>query len=569
MPEPQPQDWVRAYARVQQVADRDVLAELRRAARDIDQMLRGIDPALGRVGDLVRMQQLQTVKRNLLARQAEIFSRMGDIIAERRTLAALAATNLGSAIDGALFDSFGQGEIVRQLRASLISGLNQTIDVAVTRMMVSQVPLSQRIYNSSVRANGTIQRRINSALLRGLSAQEFAREARDWFRPDTPGGIRYAALRLARTEINNAFHATSVAQAQEKPWIDSVKWHLSRSHPKADDCDRLAQGGPKGDGVYPKGDTPRKPHPQCFCFVTPVSPDEDEFLDGLVLGRYDQYLRQKMGQAQAKPKVEPEKVKPKKVAAKKAQSPPEATGPDPATKAMVQLRGIYGPNLHVLNLGVQTNKHLLQLRRIPDSTHRIVARHFSNQGVSSGIYIGKGAVPDLSPESARLRGVRPRGYPEGETWDNVAGAYSPTSRQLLIGDENRNPHGASSLANHEFGHALDDASDYNSSSKSPTFSRQATVLADSKTLDVNPYMHPDGNPSGWRSELYAEFFSSWSLSRRNAASETAMMYDIANSIGYVRWVPADSQAESVRRTLDAGTIQALREIIALFERIGK
>lgn len=310
MPEPQPQDWARAYARVQRLADRSLLAALRQALKDVDAMLRLVDPNLARVGDLVRIEQLQTVKRNLLNEQGKIFNRMGDIIAERRAQAAAAATALGSTIDDLLFELVGQETLAQRLKSSLNAGLAQTVDVAVTRMTVSAVPLSQRIYNSNVWANGVLQRRINSALLRGLSAREFAKEARDWFRPDTPGGVRYASFRLARTEINNAFHATSVLQAQEKPWISHMKWHLSRSHPKVDDCDRLAKGGPKGDGVYPKMDVPRKPHPQCFCFVTPVVPDEDDFLDGLVAGRYDQYLRDKMSGTRIRPQT-PQPVKPK------------------------------------------------------------------------------------------------------------------------------------------------------------------------------------------------------------------------------------------------------------------
>ena len=325
MPVPQPQDWSGAYAKTQRLADRSLLAALKQALLDVDRMLRQIDPTLGRVGDLVRIQQLQTVKRNLLNRQGQIYNRMGDIIAERRVQAAEAATALGSDIDALLLDFAGRTEVASQLRASLNAGLRQTIDVAITRMTISAVPLAQRIYNSNVWANGVLQRRINSALLRGLSAREFAKEARDWFRPDTPGGVRYAAFRLARTEINNAFHATSVLQAQEKPWLESMQWHLSRSHPKPDTCDALSKGGPKGDGIYPKMEVPKKPHPQCFCFVTPVVPDEDEFLDNLVAGNYDQYLRTKLGQAQARPRVEP--VKPKKVAPRPA-APKKVTAPD-------------------------------------------------------------------------------------------------------------------------------------------------------------------------------------------------------------------------------------------------
>ena len=103
-------------------------------------------------------------------------------------------------------------------------------------------------------------------------------------------------LRLARSEINNAFHAISVNHNVEKPWVEGMRWHLSRSHPKPDDCDKFAKGGPKGDGVYrPPSNTPRKPHPHCFCYVTPEVPTEDAFLDRLIAGNYDDYLNSKLG----------------------------------------------------------------------------------------------------------------------------------------------------------------------------------------------------------------------------------------------------------------------------------
>lgn len=289
MAAPAPSEWSAAYARIQRLADRDVLQLLQRAYRDINRMLAKLD-GRNTLSDMVRIEQLQTVKRNLLRAQAEIFQNMGDIIRARRLEAAARATILGSSIDEAIFEAVGKGELAQKLRGSLTAGLNQTIDVAIARITISQVPLAERIYRTAVWMDGRLDRAINSALARGLSAREFAAEARSWFNPGTPGGTRYAALRLARTEINNAFHATSIVQAAEKPWIDNMQWHLSRSHPKPDECDAIAKGGKDGDGIYPPVDVPAKPHPQCFCFVTPISPDEDEFLDNLVSGKYDSYL---------------------------------------------------------------------------------------------------------------------------------------------------------------------------------------------------------------------------------------------------------------------------------------
>ncbi|MDE5805251.1 MAG: hypothetical protein K2H58_03170, partial [Paramuribaculum sp.] len=45
---------------------------------------------------------------------------------------------------------------------------------------------------------------------------------------------------------------------------------LSRSHPKKDICDKLA-------GDYPKDFVFDGWHPQCFCYVTPITIDEDVY----------------------------------------------------------------------------------------------------------------------------------------------------------------------------------------------------------------------------------------------------------------------------------------------------
>lgn len=570
MPKPEPQDWSAAYAKVQRLADRDLLAVLRRAIRDVDQMLRGIDPSLGRVGDLVRIQQLQTVKRNLLNEQGKIFNRMGDIIAERRIQAALAATNLGSAIDDAVFRTFGQGAVSQQLRNSLVSGLNQTVDVAIARMTVSAIPLAQKIYNSNVWANGVLQKQINSALLRGLSAQEFAKEARGWFRPDTPGGVRYAAMRLARTEINNAFFATSVMQAQEKPWIHNMKWHLSRSHPKPDTCDQLARGGKDGDGVYPKMEVPRKPHPQCFCFVTPVSPDEDEFLDNLVAGKYDKYLRDKMSGARMTPQAEPKKVATPKPKPKKAVvQPPPAK---PATVSNIKpptprqkFQQIYGDRLRIKSTSNLVDQRLENLSRIPDSHHKIVAQHFRNGEPQAGMFIGDGAITDLSAQGRALKGLQPRGWTPGSTFDEVAGVYMPADRQLLIGSK---PHGSVSLSNHEFGHALDHALGQ-ISSNSHDFRVAATKLTHSKVLSVTPYMNAAGNPTGWTSEFWAEAYGGWSMALKTARNEGEMLLSVAQSLGHVRWDLSLPASQRVTSQLEPHAVEGLRDLIRIFGGIGR
>jgi len=264
---------------------------LKVALADVTKMLARME--IQGIGSAVREEQLQALRKNLLREQAAIFKRMGKIIEARRLEAAERAIVLGSAVDTALLEAAGRTDEAKALRDVALRASEETLALAETRVTSSRIPLAERIYRNEVWMNGRLEDKINSALLRGLPAREFAAEARDWFSPSTPGGIRYAAMRLARTEINNAYHATSIHNAHEKPWINQMKWHLSRSHPKPDLCDRFAKGGRDGDGVYDVRDVPRKPHPHCFCFVTPIPPEEDAFLDALVAGRYDGYLRSK------------------------------------------------------------------------------------------------------------------------------------------------------------------------------------------------------------------------------------------------------------------------------------
>ena len=79
----------------------------------------------------------------------------------------------------------------------------------------------------------------------------------------------------------------------------------------------------------------------------------------------------------------------------------------------------------------------------------------------------RGPVTDAIPE---LAGVKPRGWPETSSWDEVPGVYSGDKKKLVVGTfakdgkravpkagEGPIPHGASDLYGHEAGHAFDAA----------------------------------------------------------------------------------------------------------------
>jgi hypothetical protein len=95
---------------------------------------------------------------------------------------------------------------------------------------------------------------------RAQDATGLLRSARD-VPPGGSSGISYNALRLARNEIQTANHAVTSDIAVHSPWVTGRKVVLSPAHPKSDQCDTFAAGGP-----YEKTANFLPLHPQC---VTP------------------------------------------------------------------------------------------------------------------------------------------------------------------------------------------------------------------------------------------------------------------------------------------------------------
>ena len=159
---------------------------------------------------------------------------------------------------------------------------------AVQRVTKTEQSLSARVYNTRALSNRWVSRQINSVMVRSGSAKEIAKAVRSSIRPSTPGGVSYAALRLGRTELNNAFHATSISMAENRPWILGMGWHLSSTHvfdPKKPDLCELYDGK-----VYKIDQTPAKPHPQCRCWVAPEVEPFEMFLSNLTAGHYTDWI---------------------------------------------------------------------------------------------------------------------------------------------------------------------------------------------------------------------------------------------------------------------------------------
>ena len=296
VPKPEPGDWLSAAIDELRQGDRATLRLLQESYRNVTRILRGLpntpDAAFG---NLIYRAQLERVRKHLLEEQARLFDRLGDVVAARRLRSASRAAKLSAASDAALLRLVGQGAEGARLYAGADITAQRTVETILARAGMSAVPLAERIYRTRVWMHGRLDRLIASTMATGLNAARFARVARDWFAPSVPGGTRYAAMRLARTEINNAFHATSIDYARSKPWVSEMEWHLSKSHPTKDKCDVLAAESP-----FPVHLVPRKPHPQCLCYVTEVTPDEDAWIDQFVAGEFDGYLDRELAKADNK-----------------------------------------------------------------------------------------------------------------------------------------------------------------------------------------------------------------------------------------------------------------------------
>lgn len=346
IPRPQPSEWIRAYAQVQVVTDQQIVTILADAAEAMrTDMARIISKGRITMSDQIRHQQMATVRKALLEHQSAALRALGRVVEARRLEAAARAIHLGNAMDAYVLDRLGRNSLAQEVLNNLVYGLEQTTEVALARMGYSYTDLAQNIYNNDVWLGSRIDQRISAMLAQGLSAKEFAREAVDWFNPSTPGGVRYASMRLARSEINNAFHAVSVQQVQDKPWVHAMEWHLSGSHPKADVCDEYANEDKfnLGAGVWPKAEVPRKPHPHCFCYATGVQVGEDEFLNTLLGGGYDDWIAKQRAEAVRRPPVVPP---PKSVSAgvrDRTAPPTSGSRPSPATTSIATSSGSLNP----------------------------------------------------------------------------------------------------------------------------------------------------------------------------------------------------------------------------------
>lgn len=272
-------------------AERAVLArmsdDLYDAQHDLLDRLARLAARNGGVGAQVRQAQLSQINQALTKTLTALWQEIGEDIVVGGPQVADVASSTQAVYDRALFATAGVAlpdELVRAEQAYA----RHTVEHYWSRME-NGISLSEQVYKTDAMSKGWVDRAVNRAILQGGSWKDIADAVRPFIDPNTPGGVSYAAKRLGRTELNNAFHQSAIRLGEQNPWVAGQQWNLSGSHPRKDECDALASKTVSrnlGRGVYPADDVPRKPHPQCLCYLTPKTVSEEEFFDRLMAGDY-------------------------------------------------------------------------------------------------------------------------------------------------------------------------------------------------------------------------------------------------------------------------------------------
>lgn len=279
---------IKTFARGTAKTDRAILAEIAKAAKEAEKEAARL-LAAGGSGNRTRANQLRVTRAALHDIMHEMYQNVGTLTIFGEAEAARLAQVSMQELEQKLWRRYGNaGDGIRR---SLYWQARAGVDSYISRHE-NLVELSSRVYKNLDLAMGRVEAIVNRGLLQGKGAREIAADVSKYINPNVPGGVRHAAMRLARTEINNAFHYTAIRYTREMPWVTGYKWNLSGSHPKPDICNEMAQNnhGAGDPGVYPKSKVPGKPHPHCFCFITTVTVTPERFASGMRAGRYDSYL---------------------------------------------------------------------------------------------------------------------------------------------------------------------------------------------------------------------------------------------------------------------------------------
>jgi len=281
--QPDPQIWLLRYIRLQKKYDVQIDEMLREAS---DDAVAQVDAILAHTGSsTLRAAQLQSAAVAIQNTLGQLWRLLGDTIKAGQAEAKAVALATSFDWDTPLLRLAFPRRELKVMRSTLMETSKVDVEAAIARVYHSRVPLATSVYKTRALADGWVERRVNSGLARGLTVAELKKEVQGFIKPEVKGGASYAAKRLARTEINNAYHAVTIVHNEDKPWNTGMIWRLSGSHPREDICDLYASKSP-----WAMGTVPGKAHPQCLCTTFPEVQSEDDFWDSFKSGEYDEYI---------------------------------------------------------------------------------------------------------------------------------------------------------------------------------------------------------------------------------------------------------------------------------------
>ena len=239
----------------------------RRAAAAIRKDIEAVTPGT------LRAAHLAALAKNLETRAKELNTRVLGLARQGIYVSAAAGTSAAEGIaEDLLAEAFDKPDVKR-----LFAGINERATLALlSRTGKDGLKLSDRVWRVSERYRNAAKRVIEDGVARGLDARKLGREVEKYLEPrvwtaqklDTrrrlgvPKDVSYEGMRLARTEMNNAFHEGAIAANKATPSYLGIYWRLSNAHVLDDVCNDYAAHN--GKGFWPKGQEPARPHPQCL-----------------------------------------------------------------------------------------------------------------------------------------------------------------------------------------------------------------------------------------------------------------------------------------------------------------
>lgn len=152
--------------------------------------------------------------------------------------------------------------------------VNNDALLAFQARTISNLTLSERIWQLSEQMCTQLKETIATAIQNGTSAVNLARQVQQYVSDPqkyhlSTSDTHAITMRLARSEINMAYRTAEQTRWRQLDFVVGYRILLSHRHPKTDICDRLK-------GYYPKDFVWTGWHPCDLCFAIPVLKSDKE-----------------------------------------------------------------------------------------------------------------------------------------------------------------------------------------------------------------------------------------------------------------------------------------------------